>query len=155
VAVRVARTAAVLLIVGATLYSVLILRADTEWADFGREAITALVRPHVLAGQKVWFPNQYSAYWYAPLVGAELTVPGVQEPSRGDLFIVGGGVDWDTTGTLKKFPNRTLIEALTHKYRFGRTMEHSAGLYSNWDGTNWLWRLGNSDDDRYELWRID
>jgi hypothetical protein len=28
------------------------------------------------------------------------------------------------------------------------------GLYSNFYG-NWLWGFGDSDDDRYELWKIE
>src|SRR5262249_5199794 len=82
----IARTAAILLIVGGTAYSLLILRADAEFADFGRNALSALIRPHMLAGEKVWFPGDFSAYWYAPLAGGELIVPGVREPQRGDLY---------------------------------------------------------------------
>jgi hypothetical protein len=148
---RVTRTASIFLIIGGITYSLLILRADAESADFGRDAITALIRPHVLAGEKVWFPNQYSVNWYAPLAGGELVVPGMREPKRGDLFTVGssGGTDM-----LEKFPHRTLVQAVTHRYRFGRTMGDGAGLYAN-DLGNWLWTFRNSGADRYELWRLD
>jgi hypothetical protein len=74
--VRLARTACILLIIGGTAYSVLILRADAEFAAFGRDALTSLIRPHVLAGEQVWLPNQAWPYRYAPLAGAELVVPG-------------------------------------------------------------------------------
>ena len=150
---RLARTAVVLLIIGGTAYSLLILRADAEFADFGRDALTALIRPHVLAGEKVWFPNQFSAYWYAPLAGAELIVPGVREPNRGDLLALGMSSAEGNTNILQRFPNRTLVQAMTHKYRFGRTMEAGAGLY--WSGPNWLWTLYNGADGRYELWKLD
>ena len=56
--------------------------------------------------------------------------------------------------TLTHFPKRTLVQTLTHKYRFGRTMFEGIGLYTNIDG-NWLWGFGDSEADRYELWRIE
>src|SRR5262249_21712415 len=129
----------------------LILQADAESADFGRAAVTGLIGQHVLAGEKVWFPNQYGANWYAPAAGGELVVPGVREPKPGDLFIVGnsGGLD-----LLEKSPNRTLVQVLTHKYRLGRTMGEGAGLYAN-DLGNLLWTFRHSQDDRFEVWRFD
>jgi hypothetical protein len=150
---RIARTAGILVVIGGLAYSCLILRADAEFADFGRDAVPALIRPQVRAGKKVWFPNQFSAYWYAPLAGAELVVPGVREPGRGDLLVIGmleGG-----TAFLQKFPNRKLVQALTHHYRFGRTMGAGASLYTNWGDINWLWTFRNGEDGRYELWELD
>jgi hypothetical protein len=150
---RIARTASILLILGGITYSMLILRSDAEFADFGRDALNALIRPHVLAGEKVWFPSQYSAYWYARPAGAELVVPGFHEPNRGDLLAV--GISEGGTDKLEKFPNRTLVQTLTHRYSFGKTMGEGAGLYTNWGGTNWLWTFRNSEPARYELWRLD
>jgi hypothetical protein len=46
------------------------------------------------------------------------------------------------------------VDAVTHKYRFGRTMGAGIGLYTNRVGY-WLWGFGDSPKDRYELWRID
>lgn len=152
--VRLARIAAILMIIGGTGYSLIILRADSEFASFGRDALTTLIRPHVLTGERVWFPTQAWAYWYAPLAGAELTVPGIREPKQGDLFVLGIGSEGDTTNTVKKFPNRILVQAVTHKYRFGRTMGEGAGLYSNAYG-NWLWKPGDNEDDRFELWKLN
>jgi hypothetical protein len=151
---RIARTAAILLIIGGTAYSILVLRADAEFAAFGRDALSALIRPHALAGEKVWFPGQFSAYWYAPLAGAELVVPGVREPKRGDLLAVGIREGPVGTANLNRFPNRILLQVLTHKYRFGRTMFENAGLYSN-TRSNWLWKFRDSEDDRYELWKLN
>jgi hypothetical protein len=145
------RTAGVLLIVGGVTYSLLILRSDAEFANFGRDALNALIRPHVVAGEKVWFANQFSANWYAPLAGAELMIPSIREPKRGDLVAVGiyeGG-----TETLKTFPSSTLVQARTHKYRFGRTRGEGAGLYTNYFG-NWLWTFRSGENERYELWKL-
>jgi hypothetical protein len=153
VPVRIARIGAILVIIGGTVFSLIILRSDAEFANFGRDALITLIRPHTSAGEKVWFPNQFSAYWYASAAGAELAVPGVREPQRGNLFLV-GSYELDNTGTLKKFPNRILVQALTHKYRSGRTMGGGAGFYYNPYG-NWLWVFRNGDDGRYELWRLN
>ena len=150
---RVARAAAVALIVVSTGYSLLILRSDAEYADFGRDAMFRLIQPHVAEGERVWFGSQYSAYWYAPLAGAKLTFPGGPQPKPGDLLVVGREELEDLS--LALFPHRTLVGEVTHKYRFGRTMGGGMGLYSNLEG-DWLWGFGgNSKSDRYELWRID
>jgi hypothetical protein len=148
---RIVRAAGVLLIVAGVGYSLLILRSDAEFANFGRDALDRLIRPQVAAGKKVWFGGQVSA-WYAPLAGAARSVPGGPQPQPGDLLVVGlyeGGAT-----TLRRFPHRTLVESVSHTYRFGRTMGGGMGLYSNTVG-NWLWGFGDSDRDRYELWRID
>jgi hypothetical protein len=147
---RIARTAGILLVIAGIAYSWLILRADAEFAYFGRDALLALVRPQVIAGKKVWFPNQFSAYWYAPLAGAQLVIPGVREPEQGDLVVT--GVVEAGTAFLEKFPNRKLVQALTHHYHFGRTMGAGASLYTNSGDIKWLWTFRNGEGGRYELW---
>ena len=149
---RLVRAGSVILIVGATIYSVLILRSDAEFAEFGRVAMAELIRPHTEAGETVWYGGDFSAYWYAPLNGASLYVVGSTEPKSGDLLVVGireGGLQ-----TLAHFQKRHLLGAVYHQYRFGRTMFQGKGLYTNIWG-NWLWGFGDSEDDRYELWKIE
>ena len=149
---RVSRAIAIGLIAASACYSLLILRADAEFAEFGRDSMYRLISPHVAAGQKVWFANQFSAYWYAPLAGATLVVPGGPQPRPGDLLVVGiieGGA-----ATLAHFPHRALVDEMTHEHRFGRTWGSGVNLYSN-RGGYWMWGLGDSADDRYELWRIN
>jgi hypothetical protein len=149
---RIARAGSVFLIVGATIYSMLILRSDAEFAEFGRVSMDRLIRPRAAAGEKVWYGGDFSAYWYAPLAGAELYVVGTSQPKAGDLLAV--GIQEGGAVTLKHFPKRTLVQTLRHRYRFGRTMFVGIGLYTNLTG-NWLWGFGDSEDDRYELWRIE
>ena len=151
--VRFLRAAAIAFIVASTGYSVLILRSDAEFAWFGRNAMYQLIQPHVEAGEPVWFQGQVSANWYAPLAGAKMTYVGGPQPKPGDLLVVGLYEVGDDL-ILPRFPHRTLVEVITHKYRFGRTMGAGVGLYSNRLGY-WLWGFGESPDDRYELWRID
>lgn len=148
--VRVTRAAVIVLIVASTGYSLLIVRSDAEDADFGRNAMYRLIAPHVAAGERVWFGEEFSAFWYAPLAGATLTFPGGPQPKPGDLLIVGPGFQGEDIA-LARFPHRTLVDAVTHKYRFGRTMGLGIGLYTN---GFWLWGF-RGPDDRYELWRID
>lgn len=82
-----------------------------------------------------------------------LTFPGGPQPKRGDLLVVDVFAVGDDA-PLSRFPQRTLVETVTHKYRLGRTMGAGEGLYSNWYGY-WLWGFGESEKDRFELWRID
>ncbi len=152
---RFVRIAAVALIAASTGYSLLILHSDAEFADFGRDAMFRLISPHVAAGEKVWFGGQYWSYWYAPLAGATLTFPGGPQPKPGDLLVVDPYADsLGAHAPLAHFPHRTLVEVISHKYRFGRTMGAGKGLYANTSGF-WLWGFGQSDQDRFELWRID
>ncbi len=150
ISVRFARAMVIGLIVASTGYSFLILRSDAEFANFGRDAQYGLITPHVAAGERVWYSGQCCSYWYAPLDGARLTYPGGPQPMRGDLLVVDGSARGDYP-QLERFPNRTLIATTSHKYRFGRTFGlRLGGLY----GGFWLWGFGESDKDRFELWRI-
>jgi hypothetical protein len=153
VSARTMRTAAIAFIVASTGYSLLIVRADAEFAEFGRDALHALIAPHVAAGQRVWFGGQYWFYWYAPLDGATLTYPGGPQPRPGDL-LVSDAFAWEDHPPQARFPHRALVESVSHHYRFGRTMGAGMGLYSNGSGF-WLWGFGDTGNDRFELWRID
>jgi 4-amino-4-deoxy-L-arabinose transferase-like glycosyltransferase len=152
--VKVFRVAAIAMIVISAGYSVLILRTDAEYANFGRDALYELIRPPVAAGEKVWFEGQWSSYWYAPLAGATLTFPNGPQPKPGDFLVVGDHGEDGGKAALLRFPNRTLVNKVTHTYRFGRTMGDGIGLYSNRIGY-WMWGIGPGPDDEYELWRID
>jgi 4-amino-4-deoxy-L-arabinose transferase-like glycosyltransferase len=149
--VGLARVTVFALIVAGTGYSLLILRSDAEFAEFGRDAMYKLIRPHVEAGERVWFPGQYWSYWYAPLAGARLTHPGGPQPKPGDLLMVDPIAD-EEASPLKRFPHRTLVDEVSHKYRFGRTVGgETGGLYTGF----WLWQMVDRQNDTYELWRID
>ena len=151
--VRFLRAAAFALIVASTAYSLLILHSDAEFANFGRDALYRLIRPHVAEGERVWFGNQFSSYWYAPPAGATLTFPGGPQPKPGDLLIVGLHGEDGGKAALARFPRRRLVDEVTHTYRFGRTMGPGIGLYTNRVGY-WMWGVGGPDDE-YELWKIE
>lgn len=158
---RVGRMAALAAIVAYTGYSILILRADMDFAEIDRNSLYALIAPHVAAGEQVWYSGTNWSSWYAPLAGAKLTYIGGPQPKPGDLIVddvFAGGDE-----LLARFKHRTLVETIHYKYRLGRTMEipqvggkkgMGVGLYSNGFGY-WLWGFGEDPDDRFELWRID
>jgi hypothetical protein len=150
--IRFSRPAAIALIAVSTVYSVLILRSDAEFARFGRDAMYALIRPHVAVGEKVWYGTESCSYWYAPLAGATQILPDGPQPKPGDLLVLdrleGGYPYW------AHISHRTLVETITHKYRFGRTMGAGVGLYNNLNAY-WMWGFGVDQNDRFELWRID
>jgi hypothetical protein len=152
VSIRFARGVTIALIIAASGYSLLILRSDAEFAEFGRDALYELISPHVASGERVWYPGHYWSMWYAPLAGATLTTTDGPQPKRGDFLVVDQLAAGDLP--LLGFPHRTLIKTIFHKYRYGRTMGAGYGLYSNGFGL-WLWGFGESEKDRFELWRID
>jgi hypothetical protein len=153
VPLRAARAFGLVLAACGVGYSLLILRADLERAEFGRDAMRESIQPHVRAGEKVWCGGHFDAYWYAELAGAEVVVPGQREPRPGDLLAVGMPLVGGTV-RLSLFPQRSLVSRVTHQYRFGRTMGEGAGLYSNRMG-GWLWTLGDGASESFELWRIE
>jgi hypothetical protein len=158
---RVGQMAALVAIVAYTGYSILILRADMDFAQIDRNSMYELIAPHVATGEQVWYSGTNWSSWYAPLAGAKLTYVGGPQPKRGDLVVddvFAGGDE-----LLARFQHRTLVETIHYKYRFGRTMEIpqvggkkgvGVGLYSNGFGY-WLWGFGEDPEDRFELWRID
>jgi hypothetical protein len=143
--------ASAVLIVVCTAFSWLLLRADDDFADYGRRAAAELIVPHVAAGEKVWYAGQWGFYWYARVAGSEVFVPGQSPAHAGDLLAVGdmeGG-----NAILKYFPNRELIDSRHYPSPYGRTMGHGGALYSNLYGrAPWVWEPGATND--YELWRI-
>jgi hypothetical protein len=149
---RMARAGVVTLITAATIYSVLILRSDAEFAEFGRSAMAELIQPHTAAGETVWYGGSFSAYWYASPDGARLYVAGASKPKSGDFLVT--GVRENGFMTLRHFPRRHLVQTVSHTYLFGRTMFEGNGLYTNVLG-NWLWGFGDSKNDRYELWELE
>jgi hypothetical protein len=132
-------------------FSLLLLRADADFADYGRRAAADLVAPHVAAGETVWYGGIWGFYWYAREAGGRVSKPGGPGPKPGDLLAVGlmeGGAM-----TRDRFPNRELIDSRSYDSPHGRTMGYGAGLYSNAFGDSpWVWNPKATND--FELWRI-
>jgi hypothetical protein len=132
--------------------SCVLLKANADFAEYGRRAAAELIAPHVAAGEKVWYGSgQWGFYWYAQEAGAEVSKPGERGPNPGELLVVGliegGGT------TLKRFPNRELVESRHYNSPHGRTMEYGGAFYSNVFGDAlWVWKPEATND--YEVWRI-
>jgi hypothetical protein len=139
------------IILGCAGYSLVLLRADADFAEYSRRAEAELIAPRVAAGEQVWFSGDWGIYWYAQRAGAKVSKPGEPGPNPGELLVVGlteGGGE-----CLKRFPNRELIDSRSYDSPHGRTMGYGAGLYSNAYGLlPWRWNPGATNV--YQLWRI-
>jgi len=132
-------------------YSLLLLRADLDFADYARRAAAELIAPRVAAGEKVWYAGEWGFYWYAEKAGATVANPDLVGPRPGELLAVGLMEDGDVI--LKHFPERELVDSRSYDSPHGRTMGYGAGLYSNRFGLL-PWRWNPRATNRYELWRI-
>ena len=138
-------------ILGCLIYSLVLLRADADFAEYGRRASAELIAPRVAAGERVWFSGQWGLYWYAQRAGANVSKPGEPGPNPGELLVVGLMEGGDVA--LKRFPNRELVDLRSYASPHGRTMGYGAGLYSNAYGIL-PWRWNPSAANVYEVWRI-
>jgi hypothetical protein len=86
--------------------------------ELARDAMYRLITPHVAAGERVWFGGQYWSYWYAQLAGATMTFRGGPQAKPEDLLVVDVFSAWPTPPSAR-FPNRTLVDVITHSYRLG------------------------------------
>jgi hypothetical protein len=148
--------ARMLAIYGATVfictgYSCLILKADEDFAEYGRRAAAELITPHVASGEKVWYGGQWGYYWYAQRAGAEVSQPAGPGPKPGQLLAIGVAEGGDATRN--RFPHRVLVDRRRYNSPHGRTMLFGAGLYSNIIG-NALWVWNPAATNEYELWQI-
>ena len=132
-------------------YSCVILRADQDFAEYGRRAAAELIAPHVARRERVWYGGEWGFYWYAQRAGAEVSQPGGPGPKPGQLLAVGIAESGDVTRN--RFPNRVLVDRRQYNSPHGRTMLFGAGLYSNLAGNSlWVWNPAAANE--YELWRI-
>jgi hypothetical protein len=146
-----ARLACAATVLACVAYSFVLLEADANFADCSRKAAAELIAPHVAAGEKVWYGGQWGFYWYAQEAGAQISKPSEPGPNSGELLAVGLMEGGDAT--LKRFPNRELIDSRTYTSPYGRTVGYGAGLYSNRFG--YLpWRWNTAATNTYQLWRI-
>ena len=116
-------------------------------------ALYRLIGPHVAAGERVWFGSGSTGH-----IGMRRWL----ERHLRSLAALSQGPEicwwWSVRRAgepfaPERFPHRTLVETISHKYRFGRTMGAGIGLYTNGlvSGCGGLVRV----TDRFELWRID
>jgi hypothetical protein len=134
-----------------TGYSLILLIADRDFAEYGRRAAAELIAPRVAAGEKVWYSGDWGFYWYAQEAGGRVARPDEPGPLTGELLAVGLMEAGDAA--LKRFPNRELVDSRSYDSPHGRTMGYGAGLYSNNYGYL-LWRWNPAATNKYEIWRV-
>jgi len=140
------------IVLACAAYSFVLLRADADFAEYGRRAAADLIAPRVAAGEKVWYGGQWGFYWYAQQAGARVSRPGEPGPNPGELLAVGLMEDGNVARS--RFPGRKLIDSRHYDAPHGRTTGYGGGLFSNFLGDSlWVWKPETTND--YELWRID
>jgi hypothetical protein len=135
-----------------TIFGSMVLRADYQFAEMGRQAAARLIAPRVSAGHRVWFASQWGFYWYALKAGAQV-LRSDDVPAPGDYLVRGEMEGY--ADTLKRLPPAVQIETYTISGPGGRTMsaKDGAGLYSNSYG-DVMWAWGAGEWNHYELWRF-
>ena len=140
------------IVAAGTIFGSMILRADNQFAEMGRQAAARLIAPRVAAGDRVWFSSQWGLYWYALKAGAQV-LRNDDVPAPGDYLVRGKMEGYP--GTLGRVPPAVLIETFTVGGPGGRTMsaKDGAGLYSNGYG-DLMWAWGTGEWNHYELWQF-
>jgi len=140
------------IVAAGAILGTMVLSADYQFAEMGRQATTRLIAPRVAAGHRVWVSSQWGLYWYAQKAGAQV-LRSDDVPAPGDYLVRGGMEGYP--GTLKRLPPAVQIETLTLGGPGGRTMslKYGAGLYDNGYG-DLMWAWGTGEWNHYELWRF-
>jgi hypothetical protein len=134
---------------GAAL-GLLILSADSLMAGTARAAAEQLVKPHVQAGERVWFAGHWGFHWYAVAAGARSLSVDPPFPAQGDI-VVASTVD-RPVGLLAVLP-RALIRNWGSTDPAGRVMSAHAGFYSDlWGLLPWAWERPEAPP--FQVWRV-
>jgi hypothetical protein len=136
------------------VFSVMLLRADADFANVGRKAAAELIAPRIQSGERVWFSGQWGFYWYALRAGALPSNPSGPQPRPGEVMVLGRLEGGDVI--LSRFPRRTLLERRRFFGHGGRTMspEHGVSFHSNGMGPlPYAWIPGELN--RYDVWRVE
>jgi hypothetical protein len=135
------------------VFGSMVLYADNEFAEMGRQAAVRLIAPRVAAGQRVWLASQWGFQWYALKAGARLLRPN-DTPAPGDYLARGGMEGYPET--MKRLPPARLVETYAVGGPGGRTMSRKddAGLYSNVTG-DLMWAWGTGEWNHYQLWQFE
>jgi hypothetical protein len=140
------------IVAAGAVFGSMVLRADAQFAEMGRQAVARLIVPRVAAGQRVWFSGQWGFYWYSLKAGAQLLKTD-DVPARGDYLVRGKMEGYPET--LKRLPKAVRVETYTISGACGRTMsgKNNAGLYANGFG-ELMWAWGKGEWNHYEVWQF-
>ena len=142
--------AAVVLIVASTGYSLLILHSDAEFADFGRDALYRLISRTLQQAKEFGTPGSTGPTGMLRWLGRHL-------PSRVVLSqspeICWWWTIWPTE--IIRLYSASRIEHWWKRYPTSIDSEEPWELEKASTDGFWLWGFGESEKDRFELWRID
>jgi hypothetical protein len=142
------------IVLAGTIFGSMVLRADYQFAEMGREAAARLIAPRVAAGDRVWVSSGFGLHWYALKAGAKV-LRSDDVPAPGDYLVRGEMEGY--AGRFKRLPPAVRVETFTVGGPGGRTMSarDNAGLYSNgWGYGDLMWAWGTGEWNHYELWRF-
>jgi hypothetical protein len=140
-------------IAAGVLMAILIMRADSEMMDLGRQAAKNLIAPRVAAGEHVWFAGHWGFPWYAEKAGARMLSRTAPYPSPGDVIVVSRAEQCEATDVVPKY---SVIQVVTASTPGGRIMSRAdnAGFYSQyWGSLPWAW--GHDEVNRFEVWKVE
>src|SRR6266478_3084305 len=140
------------IVAAGAIFGSVVLHADAQFAEMGRQAAARLIAPRVATGHRVWISSQWGLYWYAQKAGAQV-LRSDDVPAPGDYLVRGEMEGYPDT--LKRLPPAIQIETFTVSGPGGRTMsaKDGAGLYTNSCG-DLMWAWGTGEWNNYELWRF-
>lgn len=144
-----------LLLLG-TLLGVLIIRADTRFAELGRRAARDLIAPRVKRGERVWFSGHWGFQFYALQAGARSLTETPPHPAPGDIVVASMHAEGHQLLESNLLPRRRLLESLADHTPGGRIQSHKdgAGFFSNgWGYLPWIY--GKSEIERVDVWQIE
>jgi hypothetical protein len=136
----------------ATALGVLIVLADSEFANAGRRAALTEIAPRVRAGERVRFYGAWGVQWYAMQAGAEVAAAGDAPPAPGDVLVASVGTPGTLPGSDMALEPLSDVSVTSH---FGQVMsrDERAGFYSNWYGyLPWTWKNGLIE--RIVIWKV-
>jgi hypothetical protein len=146
------KTALCGIVAAGVIFGSMVLRADNQFAEMGRQAAARLIAPRVATGHRVWFASQWGFYWYALKAGGQV-LRTHDVPASGDYLVRGEMEGYPPT--LKRLPPATLVATFIVGGPGGRTMSSNdgAGLYSNTYG-DLMWAWGTGEWNHYEVWEF-
>ena len=139
-------------IAAAAALGVVIVLADSEFANAGRRAARLDIAPRVHAGEHVRFYGAWGAQWYAMQAGAQVVATTDPPPDPGDILVASVGTPGALPGNDLALEPLSEVAVTSH---FGEVMsrQNRAGFYSNWYGyLPWTWKNGLIE--RIVAWKV-
>jgi hypothetical protein len=138
---------------GAVL-ALFILLGVRDLANIQNRAVSDLILPRVLNGDRVWFAGHWGYQWYAELAQATPVTFKPPLPRPGDLIVVSA---IDSTRVVRDWTARRVLQSISYPSALpGRVMDMAAGagfFSSAYGYLPWVWGMG--DASRFEVWQAE